>query len=378
MTNKLTLGILFFFMITAISAQFKNPKKLPFTWKTDTINRSVDLSEIQIVLPKGSFPSLDKPKFVGKDVGMDMFFVNEPVIVVEINGFARAYSLNILTAHEISNDELEGVPILVTYCPLCNSGIVYNRIIEYNNVKETLEFEASGMLRNSDMVMLDRKTETLWQQLMGIAIVGTYNEIELDIIPSIIISVEEFFTRYPNGEIMSKETGFLETEKRYGFNPYEKYDEKENPIPYFFNSDKVDKRLPAMERVVDIENNGDYKIYSFTAVANKGVINDIFKTSHVVLFYKSGTVSVLDEYDISVSKNVGSVTVFNAILDGQYLIFKKKGTTFIDTNTKSKWDITGYCLSGELQGKQLEIEPHSNHFAFAWLAFNPKSEIYKE
>ena len=113
-------------------------------------------------------------------------------------------------------------------------------------------------------------------------------------------------------------------------------------------------------------------------MAKKGVINDTFKSSNVVLFYKSGTVSVLDEYDISVSKNVGSVTVFNAVVDGQHLTFKKKGKDFIDINTKSKWDITGHCFSGELQGKQLEIEPHSNHFAFAWLAFNPDSEIYKE
>jgi len=325
MMSKLISGVLFFFMVTMVTAQFKNPKNLPFTWKTDTIKSSVDLSEIQIVLPKGSFPSLDKPKFVGKDVGMNMFFVNEPVIVVEINGFAKAYSLNILTAHEIANDVLESIPILVTYCPLCNSGVVYNRNLAHNGVNETLEFEA-----------------------------------------------------YPNGEILSKETGFLETEKRYGYNPYKKYDEMENPIPYFFNSDKVDKRLPAMERVVDIENNGDYKIYSFTAVAKKGVINDTFKTSNVVLFYKSGTISVLDEYDISVSKNVGSVTVFNAVVDGQHLIFNKKGNAFVDTNTRSKWDITGYCTAGELKGKQLQIAPHSNHFAFAWFAFNPTSEIYKE
>lgn len=378
MIKKRFLSILFFSIMMAVSAQFKNPKNIAFTWKTDTINRSVDLSEIQIVLPKGSFPSLDNPKFVKKEIGLNMFFINEPVLVVEINGFAKAYSLNILTAHEIANDELEGVPILVTYCPLCNSGIVFHRNIEHNGVKETLEFEASGMLRNSDMVMLDRKTETLWQQLMGTAIVGTYNESSLDILPSIIISVEEFFTRYPEGQILSKETGFLEAEKRYGYNPYEKYDEKENPIPYFFSSDQVDKRLPAMERVVDIENNGDYKIYSFTAVKKKGVINDTFKSSNVVLFYKSGTVSVLDEYDISVSRNVGSVTVFSAVVDGQLLTFKKKGKTFIDTNTKSKWDITGFCIAGELKGKQLKIEPHGNHFAFAWLAFNPNSEIYRE
>jgi hypothetical protein len=360
------------------TAQFKNPKKLPFTWKTDTIKHSVPLSEIQIVLPKGSFPTLDKPIFVDKTEGMEMFFAKEPVIVVEINGIAKAYPLNILTMHEIANDELEGVPILVTYCPLCNSGIVYNRVLNFNGTVETLEFEASGMLRNSDMVMLDRKTETLWQQLMGTAIVGEYNTAKLEVIPSIIISVEEFFMRYPFGIILSKKTGFAQAEKSYGYNPYKKYDKKENPISHFFNSDKVDKRLPAMERIVDVENGGDYKIYSFSSVAKKGVINDTFKTSKIVLFYKSGAISILDEKDISASKNVGSVTVFNAILEGGLLTFKVKNNVFIDNETKSKWDITGHCNSGKLKGKQLQIEPHSNHFAFAWLAFNPESEIYKE
>lgn len=378
MKLKLTIKVLFCLSITFASAQFKNPKNLPFTWKTDTINSSVNLSEIQIVLPKGSFPTLDKPKFVSKTEGLGMFFPKEPVIVVEINGIAKAYSLNILTMHEIANDELEGIPILVTYCPLCNSGIVYNRTLKYNGKEEILEFEPSGMLRNSDMVMLDRKTETLWQQLMGTAIVGYYNGAELDITPSLIISVEEFFYRYPEGKILSKKTGFASSEKNYGYNPYKKYDEKENPIEYFFNSDKVDKRLPAMERIVDIENNGEYKIFSFSSVAKNGVINDTFKTSSVVLFYKSGTISVLDENDISLSKDVGSVTVFNAIVDGNILVFTKGKGVFMDVDTKSKWNITGYCYAGKFKGTQLQIEPHSNHFAFAWLAFNPNCEIYVE
>lgn len=220
MITKLISSILFFFMLTPIFAQFHNPKNLPFTWKTDTIYRSVDLSEIQIVLPKGSFPTLDTPKFVNKVEGLKMFFAKEPVIAVVLNGVAKAYSLNILTMHEIANDELEGTPILVTYCPLCNSGIVYHRTIKNNGQTEILEFEASGMLRNSDMVMLDRKTESLWQQLTGTAIVGTYNNTELDKVPSIIISVEDFFKRYPKGKMLSKKTGFVNAEKNYGYNPY--------------------------------------------------------------------------------------------------------------------------------------------------------------
>ena len=378
MVSKISLSILLCSILLTVSAQFKNTKNLPFTWKTDTLKHSVNFSEIQIVLPKGSFPTLDYPKFIGKIEGVRMFFTKEPVIVIAIDGFAKAYPLNILTMHEISNDDLDGIPILVTYCPLCNSGIVYNRNLQFEGKNYLLEFEASGMLRNSDMVMLDRKTETLWQQLMGTAIVGTYTNAKLDILPSIIISVEEFFNRYPNGKILSKKTGFNQVEKRYGYNPYQKYDEKTTPLQQFFDSDKVDKRLPAMERVVDIEHHGEYKIYTFKSVAKKGVINDTFKTNKIVLFYKSGTISVMDENDITSSKNVGSVTVFNAVIEKQYLTFKKKRDEFIDNETGSKWDITGYCYAGKLQGKQLQIKPHSNHFAFAWLAFHPESEIYKE
>lgn len=133
-----------------------------------------------------------------------------------------------------------------------------------------------------------------------------------------------------------------------------------------------------MERIVDIENNGDYKVYSFTSIAKRGVINDTFKTRNVVLFYKSGAISILDEKDISMSKDVGSVTVFNSNVDGVHLTFKKKNNVFIDIETKSKWDITGKCYSGKHKGKQLQIIPHGNHFAFAWFAFNPTSEIYQE
>lgn len=378
MNSKIWITVVLSFTIAISTAQFKNPKNLNFTWKTDTLKHSVNLSEIQIVLPKGSFPTLDNPKFVGKTKGLTMFFLKEPVIAVEINGEAKAYSLNILTMHEIANDKLGGQPILVTYCPLCNSGIVYSRKLNVGGKEEILEFEPSGMLRNSDMVMLDRKTESLWQQLLGKGIVGKYTNAQLNIIPSLIISVDEFFSRYPKGKILSKETGFVASEKQYGKNPYVKYDGKNAPIQYFFDRDKVDKRLPALERIVDIEHNGDYKIYSFTSVAKKGVLNDTFKGTNVVLFYQSGTISVLDEKDISKSKDVGSVTVFKSKLNNKLLTFKKDKKFIIDTQTNSKWDITGYCFRGKLKGSQLKIEPHSNHFAFAWLAFHPESEIYED
>ena len=379
MKSKYTAVLPFLFLFSIINAQMKNPKNIPFDWKTDITIHSVPLSEIQIVLPKGSFPTLDFPKFIGKKEGLESFFEKEPVIAVEINGRAKAYSLNILTMHEISNDTLSGVPILVTYCPLCNSGIVYHRKLNYNGKENLMEFEPSGMLRNSDMVMLDRNTETLWQQLMGVGIVGELDKKELDILPSLIISVEEFFNRYPKGEILSKQTGFGDSEKYYGTNPYKGYDdENSKPYEHFFASDKIDKRLPPMERIVDIENNGMYKIYTFKSIEKEGVINDAFKSKNVVLFHQSGTVSVLDQSDISSSKDIGTISVFNRKLDGNILSFERSNGVFKDIQTKSSWDITGYCYEGKLKGKQLNIEPHSNHFAFAWLAFYPETEIYKK
>ena len=373
-----TSNLFFLLFITLVSAQMQNPKDIPFDWKTDITKHSVDLSEIQIVLPKGSFPTLDFPKFVGKEAGLSMFFAKEPVIAIEIDGKAKAYSLNILTMHEISNDTLSNIPILVTYCPLCNSGIVYHRKLEYNGKENIMEFEPSGMLRNSDMVMLDRNTETLWQQLMGVAIVGELDKKELDILPSLIISIEEFFNRYPQGELLSKHTGYAENEKHYGQNPYKNYDNiNSKPYERFFDSDKIDKRLPPMERIVDIENNGQYKVYTLSDIKEFGVINDTFQKKKVVLFHQSGTVSVLDQGNISESKDIGTIAVYNRMLDGEKIVFKRTKGVFKDKKTKSSWDITGYCYEGELKGKQLKIEPHSNHFAFAWLAFYPDTEIYK-
>jgi len=369
--------ILFVGFSTIAKAQFKNPKNIPFTWKTNIKKHTVKLSEIVIVLSKGRFPKIEHPKFVGRKEAVTMFYGKEPVIAVSINGQTKAYSLNMLTTHEMVNDELGDVPILATYCPLCNASLVYNRQVKVNGKTKVLDFEVSGMLRKSDMVMMDTKTESLWQQLTGESIVGTYAGTTLTTIPSMIVSVDEFFTRYPMGQILSKKTEIAQAEKYYGYNPYVNYDSKAKPIPQFINPLNVSTRLPAMERVVDIESQGSYKIYPFSAIAKKGVINDNFKSAKIVVFFKSGTVSVMDKADITKSKDVGTVTVFKRILNGQEYHFKNVNGEFIDDNTHSKWDVMGYCYEGSLKGKQLEIEPHGNHFAFAWFAFHPKTKIFK-
>jgi len=378
---KNIISMLFYSLIilaplNSLTSQINNSRNIEYNWKTDLTKKAVDLSEIQAVLPRNSFPTIDYPDFIDRIEGLKSFFRHEPVISVAVNGEAKAYPLNILTMHEISNDSIGGIPILPSYCPLCNSSMVFDRRINYNEKEYTLDFEVSGMLRNSDMIIADKQTESWWQQIIGYGLAGEMAGAELTIIPSMVISVEEFFKRYPKGKILSPKTG-TESQKRYGTNPYENYDNEGNkPWKQFFDHEKLDSRLAPMERVIGIKGKNGYKIYPFSKISKEGIINDNYDNKNIVIFFKEETVSILDNKEIAKSRAVGSATVFSADLVGKTLSFKKGKGKFIDINTKSIWDITGRCIEGYYKGVTLNPELHSNNFAFAWLNFHPESIIY--
>lgn len=365
-----------FFISMDAHSQLTNNRGVEYMWRTDTTMRSIDLREVELILPRNSFPKIDFPNFVGRSEGKRMFYEHEPVIAVAINDQAKAYPLNMLTMHEMSNDSLGGVPILPTYCPLCNSSVVYDRRVEIDGQQELLHFEVSGMLRQSDMIMADQETETWWQQLTGEAMVGKLTGQRLSTIPSMVISVGEFFESYPEGLILSVSTG-VGLDDRYGKNPYTHYD-KEDGLPYgrYFDKEKIDERLPAMERVIDVQTGEGYKIYPFGVLEELKVINDHLGDKNIVIFYKSGTVSVLDETDISASRQIGSATVFRAEWQDLKFTFEAYQNNFRDLETSSIWDITGKCIKGPMKGRRLMAEKHGIHFAFAWLNFHPDSDIY--
>lgn len=376
--KRLSIIVLMLFLNSITYAQLNNEGGLPYQWRhTDTTKHIAPLSELLVVMPRGAFPDISYPGFLDKALGLKQFYEHEPVIAVEINGKAKAYPLNILTMHEITNDLLDDVPILPTYCPLCNASIVYDRRIKHNGKDYLLNFEVSGMLRKSDMVMADKETESWWQQLTGQCLVGQFAGTELTIIPSLVISVKEFFDSYPDGLILSPYTNTVSTEG-YGTNPYVEYDKKDGkPIDHYFSHSNIDDRIAPMERVIDVRVGDDIKAYPFSSIAISCVINDKFKGEKIVIFYEEETISVLDKKNISESRAVGSATLFSPIVDGKALIFEKKDDGFVDQKTGSKWDITGHCFEGKLKGERLRPLPHSNHFAFAFLHFYPKAEIYK-
>ncbi len=338
--------------------------------KTNFEKSSVDMNDILSGgPPKDGIPPIDEPKFVTPDAASKWLDPREPVVVVVLQSTARAYPLQILTWHEIVNDTLAKTPVSVTFCPLCNAAIVFDRRVN----GKVLDFGTTGRLRNSDLIMYDRQSESWWQQFTGRAIIGDMLDTVLKRIPASIIAFEDFRKAYPQGSVLSKDTGHL---RSYGENPYAGYDSIDRH-PFLFSGD-VDSRLPAMERVLNISLGNNHKLYPFQVFKKSPVINDTINQIQVVVFSKAGTLSVLDRNQISNSRIIPSATAWNRKLDDQTLSFEHRDGKIIDTQTQSQWNLLGTAVSGPLAGQQLTSIPSGVHFAFAWLAFNPDSSIYRQ
>ena len=343
--------------------------RLSIVWDTDFSKRSVELNEfLSGGPPKDGIRSIDEPKFESIAEGDVVVVDREPVIALEINGDARAYPLGILTRHEIANDVVGGVSVAVTFCPLCNSAIVFNR--ELDGV--VYEFGVSGLLRNSDLVMFDRQTESWWQQFTGEALVGELTGALLDVVPSSLVSWRDFKATYPDGRVLSRDTGFS---RDYGFNPYIDYDSDESP---FLFRGEPDTRLSPIERVVALELDGDVIAYPFTTLQELRVIHDVVGDESIVVFYAEGTASALDANVIADARDVGAAGVFRPRIGGQALTFRAEGDEIVDNETGSRWNLLGIALSGPLAGEKLELVEHASHFWFAWAAFKPETEIFEK
>ena len=337
-------------------------------WDTDFRLHTVPYSEIRSVIPLDNIPSIDKPSFIAPSEASAWLSDVEPVVSLEISGDARAYPLQILTWHEIVNDTVGDVPVAVTFCPLCNSAIAFDRRLD----GKELEFGVSGNLRNSDLIMYDRETHSWWQQFTGEGIVGEHAGRSLDHLPAFIVSFADFQRAHPNGKVLSRDTGYV---RQYGRNPYAGYDTTEGN-PFLFTGD-LDGRLLPVERVIAVTI-GDVDVaFPLSILQEEGVINYEISGSSIVVFHKFGTTSALDGGSIADSRDVGSAGVFDAILDGQELTFSVKNEDIIDDQTGSKWDILGNAVDGPLAGERLTPVVHGNHFWFAWAVFKPDTLVYQ-
>ena len=338
-------------------------------WETDFSRHTVPYSEILSGgPPRDGIPPIDDPKFTTFQDANAWLGEQEPVIAFELNGDAKAYPLQILTWHEIVNDEVGGVPVAVTFCPLCNSAIVFDRRLD----GVVYDFGTSGKLRNSDLIMWDRQTESWWQQFTGEAIVGELTGKKLTFLPASIISWEDFKAANPDGQVLSRDTGFS---RPYGQNPYVGYDRADNP-PFLFQGD-LDGRLQPKERVAAVSIGDEDAAFPFSVLAEERVVHYTVGGQDLVVFFKPGTRSALDGLLIGDSDEVGATGVFEVDLEGQTLTFRADGDTFVDDETESVWTILGEATEGPLAGKKLTPIVHANHFWFSWGAFKPDTRIYQ-
>jgi Protein of unknown function (DUF3179) len=336
-------------------------------WETDFSKHSVPLSEFQSGgPPRDGIPPIDEPKPTSRADAEEWLSEREPVLVVEAGGQVRAYPVQILVWHEIVNDTLGGRPIAVTYCPLCNSSLVFDRRVG----GRLLTFGTTGNLRRSDLVMWDRQTESWWQQLSAEAVVGELTGTRLKVLPSQTLSWADFKRIHPGGDVLSRNTG---AERDYGSTPYVGYDRPDSE-PFLFG-EETDDRLPPKERVVAVFSKDDTVVVPFSRLRGEPVVRTEAGGRPVVVFYKRGVESPFDEPTITGSREIGTAAAFDARLDGRTLSFERRDGHFVDRKTGSRWNIAGRAVAGELAGEHLEPVRHDQQFWFALAAFVPDARI---
>ena len=342
-----------------------------FGWETDFSLHTIDYTEVfSGGVGRDGIPPIDNPMFESVAAANEWLAPLEPVIALEVDGVAKAYPLQILTRHEIVNDEIGGIPVTVTFCPLCNSAIVFDRRL--NGV--VYDFGVSGNLRNSDLIMWDRQTQSWWQQLTGEGIVGTLAGEQLTFIPAQLVAWETYAEAYPGSEVLSRDTGFR---IRYGTNPYVGYDRVDQRGFLFFG--EADDRLQPKERVAAVSIGEANVAFPFQILAEERVVNTNVGGQDIAVFYEPGALSALDASVIAEARSVGATGVFDPVVDGTKLTFAfapDRGS-IVDEETGSTWSILGEAVGGPLEGTELGRIVHQDHFWFAWAAFHPDTIVYR-
>ncbi len=317
--------------------------------------------------PPDGIPPIDRPVFVSPAAADAWLKPTEPVLAFRIGSDARAYPLQILIWHEIVNDVVGGRPVVVTFCPLCNAGLVFDRGVSGTRI----DFGTSGKLWKSDLLMYDRETHSLWSQMEGRAVVGARAGMRLRLLPANTLAYEDFKQAYPDGRVLSRETG---ASRAYGRNPYEGYDQP-GSRPFLLHG-APDPRRPPKERIVGVVLGGAARAYPWSALARRGVVHDDWGGEKLVVFYRPGALSALDQSEIGASRAVGATGVYSRVVDGRALAFEPVPRGFRDAETGSVWNLLGRAVSGPLAGRELGPLPHVDAFWFAWAAFHPATTIY--
>ncbi len=312
--------------------------------------------------PDGIAP-VDTPCVEPAAAGDTWLTVDESVLVVEVDGDARAYPLAILTQHEIVNDVLGGAPLAVTYCPLCNSGVAFERTVD----GAVWSFGTSGRLMRSNLVMYDRQTRTLWSQFSGEALWGDPDVVgrELVRLPTQVLGWDAFRAAYPDGTVLSRDSV---PGREYGRNPYPSYED--NPSAFLFRGERSDA-LDPNERIVGVRapDGSDAAVaVPLSVLMEDGAVTIPLGSDTVTVVWTPGQASALDASTVADGRDVGQT--------GAFLVDALESTgdgTFRDPATGALHDITGRTVEGDAPA--LTRVALDDTFWFVWFAFLPGTAI---
>jgi len=284
---------------------------------------------------------------------------NDLIFGLVVDGIARAYPKQILVFHEIVNDKINDKLLLVTYCPLCGTGIAFERRLPTD---EEAYFGTSGKLYKSNLVMYDNKTNTYWTQVGGKAIVGELTGSKLKQIPIDTMLWKDWKNLHPNTQVLSKDTGFV---RPYGLDPYG---------DYYANADVgfgvsfADTRLHPKEMVAGVKINGISKAYPVKEVDEIGLVNDVVSGVNIL---------VVKDPSIDVGQfEINPLRIYNRELGNKILEFELIKGKLFDKQTDSGWNFDGEAISGIYKDKKLKVIDSTSAMWFSWLSFNPKTELF--
>jgi hypothetical protein len=349
-----------------LSPEFQNqdpPGGAGSEFSTDFSRATISFDEVLSGGPrKDGIPAIDNPRFVSVSEADDWLGPKESVLVFSADSETRIYPIQILMWHEIVNDTVGDLPVAVTYCPLCNTGVAFDR----RHDGQLLDFGVSGRLRFSNMLMYDRQTESWWQQATGVGVVGERAGDRLEILPLLLLSWEDAVDRYPESRVLSRETGHS---RDYGRNPYLRYDTAEGP--FLYRGPEVDDAFDPMARVIMVEIRGEQRAFPYPALEEQGFDQAEVGGKPVVVLWDAEVASPLDHTLVAEGRAVGTANAFRAEADGRSLTFEARGGRIVDTETQSTWSANGLAVDGPLEGTALAPVPSVQHFWFSWTAFEP-------
>ena len=313
--------------------------------------------------PRG-IPAITRPHFDSASIASRLLQPTDFVIGVDVDGDVRAYPVKLLALHEVVNDVVGGRPVVVTWCPLCSSALVFDRRVG----GKTLTFGVSGFLYQANQVLYDIQTRSLWSQLAAGAVTGRMRGHRLVLVPAAEQPWSVWRAEHPTTRVLSIHRDrfaarflhpytYLDTRgEESSDDPYAGYVEK---VPLYYG--RIIDGISGAARVVAVQRHGRSKTYPDLLLSSRKVVDDTFAGLPLTVFW--------DDADYSAS-------VFSRRLDGRVLRFRREGGTIRDTATGSRWSASsGKAIAGKLAGKSLRPLPFTYPYWFAWHSFHPRTEV---